>query len=96
MDYRNDCITFLIKNALCKFGKRRDKMKVLRVNDLKKVDPTRYLEGDVFLTSKSIGVLHNGKIEQMVKQSDLKEYVKKKDVVKLIEDTMKKVKTDES
>lgn len=70
-------------------------MKVLKVNDLKKVDPTRYLEGDVFLTGRSIGILHNGKIEPMVKQSDLKEYVKKKDVAKLIDDALKKVKENE-
>lgn len=71
-------------------------MKVSKVSNLTKVDPTRYIEGDVFITEKSIGMLHNGKIEPMVKQSDLKDYVKKKDVVKLIDNELKKVKTDES
>lgn len=66
-------------------------MKVLTVNSLEKVDPARYIEGDIFLTEKSIGILHKGKIEPMVKQSDLKDYVKKKDVAKMIQDGLKKV-----
>lgn len=65
-------------------------MKVLTVNDIKKVDATRYIEGDIFLSKKEIGILHQGKIEPMIKQSDLKEYVKKKDAQKLIDDTLKK------
>lgn len=66
-------------------------MKVLQVNNLEKVDPARYIEGDLFLTEEKIGILHKGKIEPMVKQSDLKEYVKKKDVAKIVAAELKKV-----
>ena len=65
-------------------------MKAYTVTDLKNVNVTKYVEGDVFLSSKQIGVLHQGTIEPLIKQADLKEYVKKKDVVKLINDTLKK------
>lgn len=70
-------------------------MKVLTVNNLEKVDASRYIEGDVFLTEEKIAVLHQGKIEPLVKQSDLKEYVKKKDVVKMIDAALKKVNTSD-
>lgn len=69
-------------------------MKVIPVTDIKKVDPARYIEGDIFLSEKHIGVLHQGTIEPLVKESALKDYVKKKDVVKLVNDTLKKVTTD--
>lgn len=64
---------------------------VIPVNDFKKIDKTRYKEGDIFLNKKQFAVLQDGQLEILVKQSDLKEYVKKKDVQKLIDDTLKKV-----
>lgn len=66
-------------------------MKVIPVTKLENVDPTRYIEGDVFISDKHIGVLHQGKIEPLVKQSDLKGYIKKTEVVKLIDAAVKKV-----
>lgn len=64
---------------------------VIPVEDFKKVDFTRYKEGDVFLSKKQLAVLQEGKLEILVKQSDLKDYVKKKDVQKLIDDKLKGV-----
>lgn len=69
-------------------------MKVLTVNSIDKVDTTRYTEGDVFLEPGKVGILHNGKVEPLVRLTDLKDYVKKKDVQKLINDTLKKVNKD--
>lgn len=67
-------------------------MKTVTVSNMEKVDVTSYLEGDVFISEKKIGVLHNGKIETLVMESDLKKtYVKKSDVVKMIDEAMKKV-----
>ena len=47
-----------------------------KVTSLSKVDPTRYIEGDLFLTKRSIGILHNGKIETLVTQSEVKKEIK--------------------
>lgn len=69
-------------------------MKVYTVKTFQAINTTRYVEGDVFTTDKQIGVLQNGKIEPLVKQSELKGYVKKSEVSKLIEAALKKVNTD--
>lgn len=55
------------------------------VNSLNKVDTTKYIEGDVFLTKQSIGIIHNGKMETLVRQSDVR---------KIVRDELKKVKKD--
>lgn len=60
-------------------------MSIHKVESLNKVDQTRYIEGDFFLTKQSIGILHNGKIETLVKQSDVR---------KIVRDELKKVKKD--
>lgn len=71
-------------------------MKVLKVNDLKKVDTARYQDGDMFYTEKEIGQLHNGEIKQFVHLVDLKGYVKKTDlkaeVKKQVAEALKEVK----
>lgn len=64
-------------------------MSVYKVENLKKVDPTRYIEGDLFITKQSVAVLTNGQVEPLVKQSDLKGYVKKNEVKKMIEKAVK-------
>lgn len=69
-------------------------MKILHVTNLKKVDTTRYIEGDLFLTDKQIGILHRGVIEPLVKKSDLNGYVKKADVQKMIDAAIKKEGSD--
>lgn len=65
-------------------------MKTIPVTDLKQVNATQYQDGDVFISDKEIGVLHKGKIEPLIMKKDLKEYVKKKDVQKIITDMIKK------
>ena len=65
-------------------------MKVIQVNNLKKVDVTRYKEGDIFISEKEKAILHQGKLDPLVSQSDLKGYVKKKDVQKLIDEALTK------
>jgi len=61
-------------------------MSVYKVTSINKVDPTRYTEGDFFLTKQTIGMLHNGKIDRLVKQTDVR---------KIIRDEIKKVKKDD-
>ena len=63
--------------------------RVFQVNNLNKVDTSRYIEGDLFLSEQKAGILHNGKIDPIIKQSDLKGYVKKSDVQKMIDKAMK-------
>lgn len=47
-------------------------MNVYKVKRLNDIDLTRYNEGDLFLTKQSIGIIHNNKMEQLVKKSDIK------------------------
>ena len=57
-------------------------MAVYEVNRLDTIDTTHYSNGDVFLTKQSIAIMHNYKIEPLVKQSDVK---------KMIHDEIKRV-----
>jgi len=66
-------------------------MAIHKVESLTKVDPTRYIEGDIFLTKKGAAMLLNGKLETIIKQSDLKNYVKKSDVQEMIDKALKEV-----
>ena len=76
----------MIVNAFYKFGEEGVNMRVVKVRTVSIVDPTRYTEGDVFITSKTINILANGKIEKLMTESDVK---------KLIQKEMKKVKKDD-
>ena len=90
MDCWNRSITYLMLNVSYKYGKGvNKKMAVYKVENLTKVNPTRYIEGDLFITKKSAALLLNGKIEPIIKQSDLKGYVKRNDVQKMIDKAMK-------
>lgn len=60
-----------------------------RVNSLSKVDKTLYREGDIFLTKRSVGILSNGKIENVAKNPDLSDYVKKSEVEQMIKEATK-------
>ena len=51
-------------------------MKTIKVDRLTMIDPTKYSEGDLFLTDRSIAIVHNGKVETLVKQSDVKKMVR--------------------
>src|SRR5699024_1148069 len=63
----------LIGNVFYNFGKGGDKtmgkITAYKVNNLSKVDLRFYKEGDHFLTSRSVGMLTNGKMK--ILQSDL-------------------------
>jgi len=47
------------------------KITAYKVNNLSKVDPRFYVEGDHFLTDRSVGILTNGKIKTIQDQTDL-------------------------
>ena len=61
-------------------------MNMYQVENMSKVNVSRYIEGDLFITKQRVGILHNGKIESLVKQSDVR---------KIVREELKKVKTDE-
>ena len=42
------------------------KITAYKVNNLSKVDPRFYVEGDHFLTDRSVGILTNGKIKNIL------------------------------
>jgi len=57
------------------------KITAYKVVNLSKVNTTLYLEGDHFITDRSIGILINGKIKKIGNESpDLSDYAKKKDI----------------
>lgn len=60
-------------------------MKPIKVNSLNKIDSTKYSEGDLFITNRSVGILQNGKVETLVKQSDVKKMVRE-EVKKVLKD----------
>lgn len=64
---------------------------IVPVLDFKKVDVTRYKEGTIFSSDNQLAVLQNGKMDKLIKQSDLKGYVKKTDIKKLIAAQLKEV-----
>lgn len=66
-------------------------VRAFKVTSLSKVDTTYYKEGDLFLTSRTIGFLHNGKIKTFIfKQADLSDYIKKEEVKELIQKEVEK------
>lgn len=60
-------------------------MRTIKTASVSKIDPSKYIEGDLFLTDKSVAILQKGKVETLVKQSDIK---------KIIRDELKKVNKD--
>lgn len=51
-------------------------MSVIKVNQLSKINTTKYKEGTLFMTNQSIAIVHNGKVETLVKQSQVKKMIK--------------------
>ena len=51
-------------------------MAVYEVNRLDTIDTYHYSNGDIFLTKQSIAIMHNYKIEPLVKQSDVKKMIR--------------------
>ena len=70
---------------LASLVKEEIKMAVYEVNRLDTIDTTHYSNGDLFLTKQSIAIMHNYKIEPLVKQSEVK---------KMIHEEVKKVLKD--
>ena len=59
-------------------GKR---IRAYKVTNLSKVDTTLYIEGDHFITDRSVGVLVNGRIKTIGNEvPDLSKYAKKTDI----------------
>src|SRR5699024_2301351 len=73
----------LIGNVFYNFGKRKDKrMKKItayKVNNLSKVDPRFYVEGDHFLTDRSVGILNNGKIKTLQRNENIEAHITNKE-----------------
>lgn len=65
-------------------------VKAYQVDNLAKVDTTRYTEGSLFITDRSIAILSNGTIKPLqTSPTNLKNYVKKSEVQKMIDEAMK-------
>lgn len=60
-------------------------MKTIKVERLDRIDPTRYSEGDIFVTDRSVAILHNGKVETLVKQSEVRKMIRE-EVKKVLKD----------
>lgn len=66
-------------------------MRAFQVQRLSDVNLKQYVEGDIFITKQSVGILTQGKIKTFIfKQADLSDYVKKDVVKKMIEKELKK------
>lgn len=67
-------------------GKR---IKAYEVTNLSKVDTTLYIEGDHFITDRSVGILVNDKIKTIGNNPpDLKDYVKRDEVQQMIDEAL--------
>src|SRR5699024_5320365 len=73
----------LIGNVFYNFGKKEDKkMKKItayKVNNLSKVDPRFYVEGDHFITDRSVGILINGKIKTLQGNENMEAHITNKE-----------------
>lgn len=66
-----------------------------RVEDFKKVRTDRYIESDIFYNDKEVGILIDGVIKPLSSgQPNMKNYVKKMEVKKMIEEALKGDKKD--
>lgn len=64
-------------------------IKAYKVDNLNKVDPSKYIEGDVFITNRSAGILINGSIKTLSTSTpNLRNYVKKDEVKKMISEAI--------
>jgi len=65
------------------------KVTAYKVTNLSKVDKTLYKEGDIFITSRSVGILVNNEIKTIGNElPDLSQYVKRDEVQQMIEDAI--------
>jgi len=71
-------------------------VKCYNVENLNNVDTTRYIEGDIFITNRSVGILANGSIKTFSTGTpNLKNYVKKSEVKKMINEAHEKTDKNE-
>lgn len=54
------------------------KITAYKVNNLSKVDPRFYVEGDHFITDQSVGILINGKIKNILGNENMEEHITNK------------------
>lgn len=67
-----------------------NQVRCFEVNNINKVDTTRYKNGDLFYTNRSVGILINGKIKIVpFNLPNMKNYVKKDEVQKMIDEALK-------
>ena len=55
------------------------KITAYKVNNLSKVDTRFYVEGDHFLTDRSVGILTNGKIKTILGNENIEAHITNKD-----------------
>ena len=55
------------------------KITAYKVNNLSKVDPRFYVEGDHFITDRSVGILINGKIKTLQGNENMEEHITNKE-----------------
>ena len=63
--------------------------RTFKVKNFKDVKTDRYIEGDIFFNNKQAGILVEGKIMNLKGTPNMKDYVKKTDVEKMINDAIK-------
>lgn len=70
-----------MKNVFYKYGKgvlnMGKRVRAYKVTKLEDVDKTLYIEGDIFIDDEKAGILTNGEIQPLLKDSDLSLYAKK-------------------
>src|SRR5699024_12562678 len=64
---------------LVKGGQKMKKITAYKVNNLSKVDPRFYVEGDHFLTDRSVGILSNGKIKTIQGNENMEAHITNKE-----------------
>lgn len=55
------------------------KITAYKVNNLSKVDPRFYVEGDHFITDRSVGILTNGKIKSLQGNENMEAHITNKE-----------------
>src|SRR5699024_4443374 len=64
---------------LVKGGQKMKKITAYKVNNLSKVDPRFYVEGDHFITDRSVGILINGKIKTLQGNENMESHITNKE-----------------
>src|SRR5699024_6178569 len=64
---------------LVKGGQKMKKITAYKVNNLSKVDTRFYVEGDHFLTDRSVGILTNGKIKTIQGNENIEAHITNKE-----------------